>query len=391
MVTLNQALSLINDQVKVGQIENIDLNRMVGRILALPVYAPLDLPPFRQSAMDGFAINFKDGLQTYFVKGEVAAGSSATFELQQGEAIRIFTGARVPDSANAVIMQENGHFQNNIFTLHESVKLLQHIRKQGDQIKKKSLAIDRGVLLNPAAVGFISALGIENADVYSKPKIAIIATGSELIKPGTALTQGKIYESNSYMLQAAIEYYRAGDSEIFSVRDDLFETKKIIREASEWADFILLSGGISAGEYDFVAQALTEIGVEGVFHKVRQKPGKPLYFGVGKSNRYVFALPGNPSAAMTSFLIYVLPALRKFAGAGFNGLQKISGNIQSEYTKNDDRTHLLKAFTDENSVRILDGQNSDILMSFIYANSIAIIPEEMNTVHKNQTVEIFLL
>jgi molybdopterin molybdotransferase len=391
MVTISQALKLIDNQVKQSQTEKVQLTKMVGRILAEPIHAPLDLPPFRQSAMDGYAINYQTEQKTYIIKGELAAGSSETFELKAGEAVRIFTGARVPETANAVIMQENCTAIDTLLTLQEDLKLFQHIRNQGDQIKKNSLALESGTLLSPAAVGFISALGIESVEVYRKPKIAIIATGSELIKPGNILSAGKIYESNSFMLQAAIDYYRVGEAEIFSVHDDLLATKTKLIEVMNHADFVLLSGGISAGEYDFVAQALNEIGVEGVFHKVRQKPGKPLYFGVGKNNRYVFALPGNPSAAMTSFLIYVLPALKKFAGAGFNGLQKISGKIQTTYKKNDDRAHLLKAFTDEHSVRILDGQNSDILMSFTHANSIALIPEDAHTVDTDQALEIYLL
>ncbi|MCC7455282.1 MAG: molybdopterin molybdotransferase MoeA [Crocinitomix sp.] len=391
MVSINQALKLIDSQVKLSARENVVLTEMVGRILAEPLYAPLDLPPFRQSAMDGYAINYLPDQKHYTIKGEIAAGSSDTFELKPGEAVRIFTGACTPHSANAVVMQENCIALDSLLTLQDEVKLFQHIRNQGDQIKKNSLALESGTLLNPAAVGFISALGIETVNVYRKPKIAIIATGSELIKPGNLLSAGKIYESNSYMLQAAIDYYRVGESEIFSVHDDLEATKSKLLEVMNRADFVLLSGGISAGEYDFVAQALNEIGVEGVFHKVRQKPGKPLYFGVEKNNRYVFALPGNPSAAMTSFLIYVLPALKKFAGGGFNGLQKIRGKIQTAYKKNDDRTHLLKAHTDEHSVRILDGQNSDILMSFIHANSIALIPEGSQTIDIDQSLEVFLL
>lgn len=391
MVTISQALKLIDNQVKKSQTEHVTLHKMVGRILAEPIHAPLDLPPFRQSAMDGYAINYQTGQKSYLIKGELPAGSPESFDLKQGESVRIFTGACVPDTANAVIMQENCSVKNSILTLQDDVKLFQHIRNQGDQIRKNSLALERGTLLSPAAVGFISALGIESVEVYCKPKIAIIATGSELIKPGNLLSPGKIYESNSYMLQAAIEYYRVGDAEIFSVHDDLEATKSKLIKVMNHADFVLLSGGISAGEYDFVAQALQQIGVEGVFHKVRQKPGKPLYFGVGKNNCYVFALPGNPSAAMTSFLIYVMPALKKFAGAGFNGLQKISGKIHIPYKKNDNRAHLLKAFTDQNSVRILDGQNSDILMSFTQANSIALIPEDAHTVDKDQTLEIFLL
>jgi molybdopterin molybdotransferase len=391
MVTINQALTLIDNQVRQSQSEEVMLTKMVGRILAEPIYAPLDLPPFSQSAMDGYAINYSADHTSYKVKGELAAGSSETFTLNSGEAVRIFTGAPVPETANAVIMQENCTFQNNFITLKGEVKLFQHIRNQGDQIKKNSLALESGTFLSPAVVGFISALGIESAKVYRKPKIAIIATGSELIKPGNVLSAGKIYESNSFMLQAAIDYYQVGDAEIFSVHDDLEATKIKLTQVMNHADFVLLSGGISAGEYDFVAQALNEIGVEGVFHKVRQKPGKPLYFGVDRNSHYVFALPGNPSAAMTSFLIYVLPALKKFAGAGFNGLQKISGKIQTAYKKQDDRAHLLKAFTDEHSVRILDGQNSDILMSFTHANSIALIPEDVHTVDTDQTLEIFLL
>lgn len=241
MVTISQALKLIDNQVKQSQTEKVQLAKMVGRVLAEQIHAAVDLPPFRQSAMDGYAIHYLTDQKNYTIKGELPAARSDTFELKPGEAIRIFTGACVPDSANAVIMQENCIAQDTLLTLQDEVKLLQHIRNQGDQIKKNSLALESGTLLSPATVGFISALGIESVEVYCKPKIAIIATGSELIKPGNALTAGKIFESNSFMLQAAIDYYRVGEAEIFSVHDDLLATKSKLIEVMTHADFVLLS------------------------------------------------------------------------------------------------------------------------------------------------------
>lgn len=391
MVSIRQALQLIDKTITVTGIETITAENSTDRILAEPVYAPIDMPPFRQSAMDGYALHVHPDFERYQVVGEIPAGSDKTYELKPGTCVRIFTGAAVPESATAVVMQEdcvaaNGHIKINGTLLKGS-----HIRKQGEQIARGESALEPGTRLTPWCVGFLCALGITQVSVYRRPKIAVIATGSELIKPGQPLTPGKIYESNSYMLASAIKHYNCGEARLFWVHDDLDAVTQSLRDALTWADFILLSGGISAGDYDFAGRAMAQNGVNEIFYKVNQKPGKPLYFGTTGQNQYLFALPGNPSAAITSFLVYVLPAMRKAGGNGFTGLQKLKIPLAAAYTKTDNRAHLLKAFSDSGKIHILSGQNSDMLQSFTKANAIALIPEEAKTLEASEPVELFLL
>lgn len=391
MITIEQALQQIDEVVSVSSKITLPLTQSTGRTLAEPIYAPIDLPPFRQSAMDGYALNFNPDFDHYLIAGEIAAGDATTFTLEPGQCVRIFTGARVPDSANMVIMQEDIRIENGFIILENHVKEGSHIRKQGEQIKKNEPVYPAGRKLTPACIGFLCSLGVTEVMSYRKPSITIIATGSELVKPGQPLPQGKIYESNSYMLQSAVDYYKLADSKIIWVKDDLKEISEIIHSAIHQSDFILLSGGVSAGDYDFVSQALEMNGVKCIFHKVKQKPGKPLYFGKCETGTYVFGLPGNPAAAMTSFLVYVIPALRKFSGEGFTGLQKVQIPLENAYVKNDDKGYFLKASIKNHKAKILQGQNSDMMFSFSESDALMYIPEDVHQMEADDLVELYLI
>jgi len=391
MVTIQEALNLINAEIATLANEVVGIEKMTHRILAEDLVAPIHLPPFDQSAMDGFALRLAPNVLSYKIVGELAAGSSQEYKLHPGECISIYTGAKVPDTANAVVMQEDAIKNETQISLTTDVIIGQHIRTKGEQIAEGTIALTKGTLLTPSLVGFICSLGITTTTVYKQPKIVVIATGSELTLPGTNLSVGKIYESNSFMLKSAVEFYQLGFVQIDRSEDSLEATKKAITKALETADFILLSGGISVGKYDFVERALTECGVKGVFHKVKQKPGKPLYFGKSDTNKFIFALPGNPSAAMTSFLIYVFPALKKAAGFPFKGLKKIQLQLSKDYVKSDERAHLLKSSIENNKVTILDGQNSDVLKSFAQSTGIAVIPAENKVTLANDFVDVYLL
>ena len=319
MITVEKALEILKSETAPLAGEWRSLGESNGHVLAESILSPIDMPSFDQSAMDGYAINTVEGRKIYNVISEVAAGSGEEPVLNFGEAVRIFTGAMVPASANVVVQQEWVVRAGNEIRIEREIQLVQHIRRQGEQIKTGELALQAGAILNPAAIGFLAGLGITEVNVLKRPKIGLITTGNELVEPGNELKRGQIYESNSAMLCAAFETYYFKNYTISKVEDDYDLTKKRIETELDNSDFVILTGGISVGDYDFVGKALQEIGTQELFYKINQKPGKPLYFGrIG--NKMVAALPGNPAAALTCFYRYVLPVLNQMAGKGFFGL-----------------------------------------------------------------------
>ncbi|TNE99261.1 MAG: molybdopterin molybdenumtransferase MoeA, partial [Bacteroidetes bacterium] len=304
MIPVKEALDRINTNCLPLEEIQLPIQEAVGYVLATDIEAHLDMPPFDQSAMDGYAANWNDTIEQYTVIGVIQAGDYADgISLSPGECARIYTGEMVPKGANTVIQQENVIHEDNIIRITDGKAGL-NIRPRGEQYKIGEKLISKGHILNPGSVGFIASNGFTHLTVTPKPRIKILVTGNELGERGNPLHPGQIYESNSVMLLAALKSF-GFDAETEKVEDDLNTLKIAVDRALETADMVLISGGISVGDYDFVRQALTENGVEEVFYKVRQKPGKPLYFG-RKERKVVFGLPGNPSSALTSFYIYVL-------------------------------------------------------------------------------------
>jgi molybdopterin molybdotransferase len=390
MISVKQAIDIVRDNsVSKHKPELKKVTEALSYVLYEDINSPINMPPFRQSAMDGYAVNLHDEI-TYAIIGEVKAGDNHHPVLKKGEAIRIFTGAPVPDAANAVIMQEKTNVTNTTLTIESSVVLNENIRPLGEQIIKNQIALKKGTLLTPAAIAFITSLGITNVTVCEKPTIAIVVTGSELIAAGDQLEYGQIYESNATMLASTLKNLGYQDITVYKVTDDYIKTVSILNQVISNNDFVLVSGGISVGDYDFVGRALYEIGVEQLFYKVKQKPGKPLFFGK-KESKIVFALPGNPAAALSCFYIYVYPALQKISGHINFSLTKTKAKSLSNFIKKGDRPQFLKAIYQNNKVEILEGQNSSMLHTFALANAIVYVPESIKTIDIDDKVEVILL
>ncbi|MBI3133545.1 MAG: molybdopterin molybdotransferase MoeA [Bacteroidetes bacterium] len=389
MVTVEEALALIAENCRSLPVQHISLESALNRVLASAIFAPIHMPPFRQSAMDGYALNYTESIHTYTLIGEVAAGSGEAFILKPGDAVRIFTGAAVPDFANVVAQQEIVNRAERTFTLTAPVKPGQNIRLTGEQIKKGELALPKDTLLGPAAIGYLATLGIEMVDVIATPKIGLLTTGNELVKPGSELKPGQIYESNSAMISAVLQNYNFEKPERVKVKDDLKSTREALEKLIAKNDVILISGGISVGDYDFVKTALENLNVQQQFYKVKQKPGKPIFFGT-KTGKLIFALPGNPASALTCLYIYVLPALYKLSGKNFSGLQQVKRKLSTTYQKKAGLAHFLKSNAGETSVKISDSQSSAMLNSFALANGLIYIPESVETIPENTLVDVYL-
>jgi len=390
MISVEEAKELVSKSVVPLSIIEVDVVDALNFFLAEEIIAPLSIPSFNQSAMDGYAFCFEDINHPISVIDEVAAGDVRIVNAEKGTAMRIFTGAKVPIGYDTVVMQELTEVsENQLSVKDEGLKLGGNIRLKGSQIEVGDVGLEKGTKITAAAVGFISALGYTKVKVYQSPKVAIIATGNELVKPGKELKEGQIYESNTFMLQAALKKMGIEPS-ITVVEDDQVATQNAIESEIKNSELVLLSGGISVGDYDYVKESLVNLGVEDVFYKIKQKPGKPLFFG--KTNScYVFGLPGNPAAALSCFYQYAYPAINLMIGNSTAFLQKFHLPITNELKKKEGRSVFYKGFTDFKTVTLLEGQGSDMLKSFALANCLIYIPAKTTLVVNAEKVEVHLL
>jgi len=390
MISVEQAITIVENNTTATQhFETKKVVEAVGNTLFENIKSPIDMPPFRQSAMDGYALSLNEN-GTYTIIGEVKAGDGHHPALKKGEAVRIFTGAPVPDTANAVVMQEKTSVENNVLKIESPVLKNENIRPLGEQILKGQIALYKGTRLTPAGIAFLTTIGITEVKVYQKPKIAVVVTGNELVAPGQDLAYGQIYESNAVMLSASLHALGFNNVSTQNVSDDYKNTLDTLNEAINNSDVVLVSGGISVGDYDFVGKALEELGVEQLFYKVNQKPGKPLFFGK-KEHKMVFALPGNPASALSCFYVYVYRALQKMCGNLNFSLHRTTAISESSYIKKGDRAQFLKAIYSNGKVQILKGQNSSMLHTFALANAMVYLAETANSIKVNDTVEVLLL
>lgn len=387
MITVSEAFSILQNNIPTPQEENSALLEARKKTLSQSILSPIHMPPFRQSAMDGYAVCIHDNL-TYQIIGEIKAGDAESLILKPGQAVKIFTGAPVPDTAQAMIPIEKVTVTQSVLTVQSVPKLEDNIRPIGEQIKKGELALEKGTELDAAAIGFLAALGITTVPVFKKPSVGIVVTGNELLTPGTPLTYGKVYESNGIMLEAALmdAYYQ--EVTCYTVKDDFESTKNTLQTAIEKHDVILVSGGISVGDYDFVAQALQELQVNTLFHKVNQKPGKPLF--AGKINeKMVFALPGNPAACLTCFYVYVLPTLKRISGQITQYEARNSLPLEHHLSVNNSRAQFLKAKITNGKVAILSHQASSMLNTFSTANALVYVVDGNYELKENELVTVY--
>lgn len=386
MITVFEALDILNSIAICKNTIVLPLHLSKNHVLAEEVCSPINMPPFRQSAMDGFAIHVNNE-NCYQIIGEVKAGDALNIKLEKGQAVKIFTGAKVPNDANVVIQIEKCNVKDQLLSLEIEPKINQNIRPIGDQIQINEVALPKDTILNTAAIGFLAGLGITEVKVYKKPSVGIIVTGNELIQPGNPLTEGKVYESNGIMLQTAISDL-TDDITVYKVFDEYLATKQIIENAVALHDVVLVSGGISVGDYDFVYESLQEIGVKTLFYKVNQKPGKPLF--AGKINdKLIFALPGNPAASLTCYYVYVLPILKKMSGMLYSHNELNQKELADDFIVNNTRSQFLKASFINNKVKVLSHQQSSMLNTFALANCLIYLPEGNYELKKGAIVDIY--
>lgn len=396
MISVEEAQKLVTQHTTTNLIVEIPLAEALGKVLAADVVAPLNLPSFAQSAMDGYAIKFDDTKRLKVVT-EIPAGTFPSEGITYRQAARIFTGAAIPNGADAIIIQEKVVREEKdgqvfIHIQGEMPKQGMHIRTVGAQVKKGNLALAKGHTINAATIGFLAMLGFNKVKVYQTPSIAIVNTGNELVAPGKPLAPGQVYESNSFALKAALQKMGLSKTSTHFLKDDYEATFKTLKSVIQQHQITIITGGISVGDYDFVGKALPELQVQQLFYKVAQKPGKPLYFGK-LNGQLVFALPGNPASALVCFYQYVLPAIRKMLGYAPNNLFLPQQQLPIAHALNKPfpRACFYRAKIENQQVHSLEGQASFIMQSFAQANALLYLSAEQKGVDEGELVTVYLL
>ncbi len=386
----------------VDGIELVALEDAIGRVLARDLTAPFALPPFDNSAMDGYAVRSSDlagaGPWQLKVAGRVAAGDDAgqAGTLRPGQAYRIFTGAAIPAGADAVIMQEHVERDGDIITLHESVDAGSCVRKQGEDAPKGSLLLAKGSLIGAREVGAIASVGLAEVAVLCKVSIALFCTGSELRQPGQSLAPGQIYNSNRYMMIAALRQPWIQLHDMGAVADDPKLLRDALVSASRKADMVVTTGGVSVGEEDHMVRQLMAAGGEIEVMKIAMKPGKPL--SIGRLNGAVYVgLPGNPVAAFTTWKIIASRVARKLSGQSEAQVAVIQVEAEQGFTRRPGRQEFRPAkivgfsANGRPQVRLLDQSFSAKISLICKSDGFAVIPAASTCIASGECLEFVRL
>jgi len=400
VIKVEEALEMILDNISILESETVFILEALDRVLAEDIFADEDIPPFNNSAMDGYAIIAADtrSASASFpvpleVIEELPAGYSTSAEVKSGKAIKIMTGAPMPKGADAVAMVEDTKSEGSRVLIFKELSPGTNVRLAGEDVKKGDKVIEKGALIRPAEVGMLAALGKAQVTVSKRPRVAILATGDELVDIGEQLTYGKIRNSNTYSLYAQIKRLNCIPVDLGIARDVQEEIRDKIQGGLQSADTVLISGGVSMGEYDLVKDVLMELGMDMKFWKVAMKPGKPLLFGtIGL--KPVFGLPGNPVSVMISFEQFVRPALLKMSGRRQLKKPVFKAILDGEIRKKLGRKHFIQSrierFNGSYQATIAGPQGSGILRSMILANGLIVVPEDVSCVEAGTDVTVQL-
>jgi len=377
MISVAQAQAHIAQLITPLPHEMVALEDAAGRVLAAPIKALRDQPPFPASAMDGYAVraaDLSDGA-TLQVVDEVPAGDFRDLSLNPGQAIRIFTGAPVPSGADHILIQEDATRDGDTITLHANRDTSSYIRPAGGDFRiGTNLSAPRR--LNPADIALAAAMGNPNLPVFKRPRVAIIATGDELVLPGETPAKGQIVASNSFGLKAQLESAGAQATLLPIARDTLASLAQTFDAAAD-ADLIITIGGASVGERDLVAQAAGDKGLDLAFHKIAMRPGKPLM--AGHLGRSVFlGLPGNPVSALVCGLVFARPIIGAMQGLGFTPPQQFTARLAAPLGQNGPREHYMRARLEQSgdiqNIMPEARQDSSLLTVLSSANALLMRP-----------------
>lgn len=402
MISFEEAQKIVLDQTIELEAVETELLNALGLILAEDIVSPEKIPPFDNSAMDGFAVVAGDTAAAssetpahLIVLEDEPAGTVSTKRVTSGTAVRIMTGAPIPKGADAVVKVEDTEGSRDLIEVLHPAEEGENVRRAGEDVGLGETVLRKGALLGPAEIGLLASLGKSRVKVFRPAKAAIITTGDELLEIDQPLVPGKIRNSNAYALEAQVREIHAEPVGLGIVEDTKEAVTARIREGLEKADVVLTTGGVSVGEYDVVKDVMTSMGASLKFWKVAQKPGKPLAFWTIEG-KLVFGLPGNPVASMVCFEEYVRPAIRMMMGHQKLFRPEADAILREDIKKKPGRLHFVRVKLESEDgqqyyVSSTGPQGSGILKSMALADGLALVPVEVSLIRAGERIKVHLI
>ncbi|WP_142826246.1 molybdopterin molybdotransferase MoeA [Planococcus soli] len=377
--------------------EKVDLEDSYGRILAEPIVASTDVPPFNRSPYDGYAIRSADSTGAsgenriaFNVIDHIGAGEVSAKMLNAHEAIRIMTGAQLPDGADAVVMFEQTVETPDAITIRKPFEPLENVSLQGEDVQKGEVVIDSGSFINPGTIALLATFGYSQVLVAKQPVVGILSTGTELLDVGDELVPGKIRNSNGPMIVAQLKRMGFRCKMYGMSIDRLDESFNVVKKAAEETDCLITTGGVSVGDFDFLPAIYKRLGAEVLFNKVAMRPGSVTTVAVA-NGKYLFGLSGNPSACFTGFELFVRPALLKMMGAGKLFLPHTKAVLGEDFTKANPFTRFIRASYDGETVSPAGFNKSNAVSSIARGNALIVLPGGTRGFHLGDAVDVLLL
>lgn len=381
--------------VALDRSESLSISELLDRILAEDIHSPIDVPPYTNSAMDGYAIDGSslpaENEKAYQLVGTVFAGTPLNRPVPASHCARIMTGGQMPEGTDTVIMQEHVRIENDKVFIGTNHKQGQNVRHAGEDINEGQIVFKEGKRITAADIGVLASLGISQANVRSLLNVSIFSTGDELVPLGTRLKPGQIYDSNRHTLIAMLKRFGANIHDYGVIKDNRETIENAFTEAAKTADVLITTGGVSVGDADFVKETLKKMG-EVNFWKIAMKPGRPLAYGKIKQCLF-FGLPGNPVSTMVTFYQFVIPALIKLQGETTSQNITLPLRCSTTIRKNPGRMEFQRGIMEyddngELTVRSTGGQGSHMLSSMATANCFIILSVECKGVNAGEIVEV---
>jgi molybdopterin molybdotransferase len=390
----NEAQDILVNEARSFGTEQVQLAHAFGRVLCEKIVADRDYPPFNRAAMDGYALRYEDvekGLRSFVIKETIFAGHASTVAIGPGECYKIMTGAATPHHANFIIRREDTKEEGQqVSILTSTFKPLQNIAQRGEDLKQGEVIIDRPVIASPSVISLLAAIGKQTVRVEKLPSVAIVTTGNEVKRMDEQVSEVEIRNSNAWLLQSLLHKQGVQHLSMLHMADDPVQLQHAFSHALQF-DMVISCGGVSAGDADFVPDAMAALGVQKLFHKLMIRPGKPIWCGKTATGKMVFALPGNPFSCMVTFTLFVLGYLN--ACYGLPAPPVLSMTIKDERVK---KTYLdeffpVKIIPGTNSVEILPFNGSGDIRAALFADGIARHPREKTILSPGEQIEYLAL
>jgi len=404
MIEMDDAIRIVMENTQLIDVVSVDLMDALGHTLAEDVRSDINMPPFDKATMDGYALQGQDiasasGATPVIldVIEEIPAGTVPQKVVGAGQASRIMTGAPVPEGADTVIMVEDTESEAD----GQKVRVLdvtevgENIARLGEDVTVDQVVLEKGAFIRPPEIGILAAMGVVSVPVYRKPVVGVIATGSEVVEPSEVPQPGQIRNSNGYSMMAQALRASAETKYLGIVEDDADSLRQVIGEGLETCDVVMLSGGVSAGVYDLVQDAMRELGVEVLFDRIRMKPGKPLTFGV-KGKKLVFGLPGNPVSSVVGLELLARPAIRKMQHRDICHHPQAKTILKADFKQSPGRKQFVPAYSTRGEQGLwtsdwVGHHGSADLFALARANSLFVVDADVDFVPAGTALDLVLL